>query len=370
VKFRRLIFALLLLAGLLRGAEKDPPAISLHLTDASPRDALAELEKQTGIKFASLPEIPWADGVDAEHVVPNQISIDLDNKSFWSVMHEICLASKLDVAERGNYDDITIAFNEAASGVFGDWPTFVGPAATIVVTAIHHKASIDLTQKDITPQRDIAVELNAYIDPRLHMIQRQQYNGRSIATVETAFDENGKSILAPPPQDSSFGFVTSPWLEDPTIPLDYESGKSKRLATLKGSIRIIVATASETLEIDDLPTSTGKEKNVAGTQFKMTTITVDGKNLSFEFTLKRTEMDKAIWERAAASVSGMLRLQRVDGTIGGVGSDYEIRGDILTYKAHVHFDKDQERPAKLIWEIPTATEERDLPFEFKDLPLP
>jgi hypothetical protein len=367
VRILLVIVAATLLTVQLRAADKNPPPISVHLSAVSPADAIAELAKQTGATFAFDRDIPWTNP-DPNWAIPNQISIDLDNKSFWECMQEICLASKLTASTRGDYDDITILHNSNREkpGLFFERPTFVGPAATFVVSSARHNATIDLTQKDARVQRDSGIDLHIWVDPRLHMIKKMRE-----PIIESAVDENGVSLKVPPGEDDKvFDHVSCPWDLGYTVSLDYDSAKSRKLGALRGSVRIMMATATETLEIDDIPGSVGHEKTVAGMRFEMKEVTVDGKQMKFEFTVQRNGADETVWKRATGSISHTLRVQLADGTkIACSGSD-NTKGDLLTFKSRVEFSKDSEKPVKLIWPVATAVAERDLPFEFKDIPLP
>src|SRR5204863_1231745 len=82
----------------------NPPAITLKLGKVKPRDALAELAKQTGAKFEYTKDIPW-DSTNPDSV-PKLIDLDLQDKTFWTCLDEICRASNLYASAGG--DDIAI----------------------------------------------------------------------------------------------------------------------------------------------------------------------------------------------------------------------------------------------------------------------
>jgi hypothetical protein len=50
---------------------------------------------------------------------------------------------------------------------------------------------------------------------------------------------------------------------------------------------------------------------------------------------------------------------------GGGGGE-----DKLDYSLQCNFQKPEDKPVKMVWEITTRTDQIDLPFEFHDLPLP
>jgi hypothetical protein len=351
----------------LQGDEKDPQPITLKLGKVSPRDALAELAKQTGATFKFETDI--ASESKEDNSIPKLIDVDLQDKTFWTCVDEICRAANLQAIAGGEDTAIDISFvkplDDNTLGAFAFSPVSIGPAATFQAMEIRNNNNRDLSGADNRVERDCLIYLGASIDPRLHVIKYLV-----VPAIESAVDESGTSIAAPSTSDAYFEDVPSQMaIRGINIPLDYDSAKSKKL-TLKGSLHVQAALAIETMSIDDLAKSEGAEKTLAGIRLTIDEVAIEEHKSTLKLTISRNDADEELWKRVSEDFLAEMTTCRADGERADWTPASDQQDDAITYTLTYSYAEESGKPVKLIWNLPTSVEERDLPFEFKDLPLP
>jgi hypothetical protein len=346
--------------------KNDTAPITMHLESAPTTEVLAELAKLTGVQITVWPENLWEQYKHNHDGPPASISVDADNKSFWQVMQQISEASKLSPFAMGAESVITMQFNQSPGGLFGKRPTSIGPSATITANSLERQHTVNLDSETVEPTRRCGVNLTAYVDPRLRMIKYH-----SQPTVETATDENGTILTGAAGNSAQMQATQSKWqLPNLFLPLDYDPAVSKKLAVLKGSVHVSVASEIEKLEITDLPAASGMQKDVAGRTITIEEVKDENNSVSVELKITRGDVPKEQFRELTNDIFQAVDLRSADGkrrnnSGGGGGGDDEIN-----YSFSASYSNEAEKAVALVWEIPTKIEEVELPFEFKDLPLP
>jgi hypothetical protein len=340
-----------------------PTTVTLKLYSVHPRDAIAEFCKQTGASITVWPENMW-DNRGTQ--LPTSITLDVDQKAFWVALDAICTAAHLQPTQMNNGDAITLQQSGDRAG-FANSPQSVSPSATVIVTQIQRNHTVSFSNQNPQPQKTCGLNINVYIDPRL---RASRYQAR--ATIEQATDEAGNNIS--PTADTSSHQpeqeLYNKWnINGMCIPLDYDPEISHKLAVLKGSITLTVIAELETLEITDIPNAKGTQKEVAGRKVTIEEATESEKNMSVKMTIERQDVPKEEF-RKTGNIFRAVKFLTADGKALSVGGGGGGGDDKLTYTFSTSFSDDANKPAKMVWEVPTRMDSAEIPFEFKDLPLP
>jgi hypothetical protein len=349
--------------------ELKPTPLTVKAEGVHPRDLLAELSKAAGVSVEVWPENLWTQNY-GRNGPPKTVTVDLEDKPFWTVMDAFCKESKLYPMNMGNNRGVTLQWRGGGQieGIFGKRPVAQSENGVVVATQVQRNHTLDLNGETPTANRRCGLSIEVYVDPRLRMTN---YDGN--AKIESATDENGNSLYQEQPGNPggrNLNQAYCSWkLDGMFIPLDYDPEKSHKLASIKGSVRIVAAGAVEKMEITDLSMAQGFDKSIAGRHITIEEFKLDEKHVNMKITIEREDMPDDEWRSLYSSINQNLRLETEDGKRiglggGGGGSDKKV-----SYTFNTNWGGDM-KPTKLIWEIPTKFHDVDLPFEFKDLTLP
>ena len=214
------------------------------------------------------------------------------------------------------------------------------------------------------------------VDPKLRVL-RAAYTPE----VMTAKDENGNSLIrggfarGEDYRSASWGAT---WSWDFSVPLVHAPETGKKIALLKGTLRFLVQEKSDVWEIPDIASVKNAERIIPIGKYIVQELKKNGKE-NYELKIA-IEHDRNIvtHQNMLTDWSGLqaaIRLVDAEGrsyqTSGGGGGGGDGK---LQYNLHFFARNDAGQtpgdPVKLIWEIPTSTKEMEVPFEFRDLPIP
>ena len=342
-------------------ATSQPALITLKLESTHPRDAIAELAKQAGVSLAPWPEQLW----EQNRNLPTSISLDIDGKSFWTALDALCTAAHLQPANTDGHGGLSLQQSDGQS-VFRKRPQSVSGLATVVADSVQRNHTLSLDSDNPQAEHNCGLSLTAYVAPRLRLLK---YHPQP--TVEAATDESGKSIAAQAAGQPGLQDAAIRWqLANLSVPLDYDAANSHTLAALKGSISVTVAAEVEMFELDDLANAQGTDKTVAGRRITVDQIKDENHNFTLTLTLVRTDLSKEEFQQIVPTLFRAITFKSADDkTVSGGGSGGGD-GEKITYNFNFSYNNDSDKPAKLLWEIPTKIEDIELPFEFHDIPLP
>jgi hypothetical protein len=342
--------------------------ITLKVESVHPKEALEELSKQIGMPVTVWPENLWNQNY-GNNGPATSVTLDIDQKPFWAAMEEICAQTNLFPQNMGN-PDVTLQWRGGgqSQGIFGKKPVSASEMGTVVVTQAQRSHTISFDADDPQPNRTCGISIEAYVDPRLRVAN---YSGS--ANIEKAEDENGNSIVPPSDNQSHSGMnqASNAWqLGSIFIPLDYEPEKTHKLATLKGSIKMMCAGAVEKFSVEDFANANGKSEELAGRQITLDDVKAEDKSFSVKVTIDRQSMTDQEWQSMFNNIIRGMKVETSSGKRiqlggGGGGGDKQV-----SYTLSANWSEEDEKPVKLFWDIPTKFQEVELPFEFKDLTLP
>ena len=342
-----------------------PTPITLHLKDATPKQAIEQLSQQAKVEIAVWPDWIWKQA-------QGNITIDADRQPFWVVLNQVCDQAGLSVQTHGGSSKITIHsgrnnWSRRPRDVQGCFITTAENA-----TRNHH---VDFGAPE-NINSSFSLNLRVLVDPKLRVL-RAAYTPE----VMTAKDENGNSLIrggfarGEDYRSASWGAT---WSWDFSVPLVHAPETGKKIALLKGTLRFLVQEKSDVWEIPDIASVKNAERIIPIGKYIVQELKKNGKE-NYELKIA-IEHDRNIvtHQNMLTDWSGLqaaIRLVDAEGrsyqTSGGGGGGGDGK---LQYNLHFFARNDAGQtpgdPVKLIWEIPTSTKEMEVPFEFRDLPIP
>ncbi|MDF2439758.1 MAG: hypothetical protein JWN98_742, partial [Abditibacteriota bacterium] len=219
----------------------------------------------------------------------------------------------------------------------------------------------------------LQVGMYAQLDPRLQIAAKAHS-----ADIESVVDEMGRSLLLPTHKHLDAPIMESYGIRMGTldISLRLKPTTGTRIARLKGSYRLRIATKSESWEITDLlKAPQSKRITRLGTEQSLTFLSMQREGREWHVNvLVQNEGPLRLRLPGGALGVGTLRLldaqNRVFWERGSAfgGDSNSARGPFMfSTMDHNHAESE---PTKLIWTFPVEWKEVDLPFEFENLPLP
>jgi hypothetical protein len=247
----------------------------------------------------------------------------------------------------------------------------------VVANNVTESNTIDFARPD-KRESNVNIGLQVFIEPKVRLL------GRSWSPVlEDFVDDAGHSLINEAEQrerrtETIQGHSREPVFQGGmTVPS--VKGRTKKIARLKGYFRVAVQTGSGRIELPDLKKAKGTTQSQGGWRLTVNELAENGGgNYTFKFTVVREtpekvepgKLPKAQW-RDQLSVEAM-RLLDADGRELARGGA-TLSGNNHTWTGEIQYRRGGTPAgpaAKLVWEFPTTSEERKIPFEFKDLPLP
>jgi hypothetical protein len=377
-----------------------PSLITLHLKDASVRDAFAELSRQAGTNLTPMPPELW------ELKTWPKINVDLEREPFWSALRAIGAQAGVELRQ---WNDGLRLMQSGGAGPSGGRFVVSGPFL-ITLTRCSRTQVIEYgLPGGENPSSDFAIYFSATAEPKLRVL-RAAY----AAKLDEATDDRGNSLVPRAGDDgndnglhAASGVDTSRVLEAAfatgaggvwqfSARLAYPQNMGKRLVTLRGSVNVLLQTHVETIEIPAVLSAANTSRSAGGLRLTVTEAKKNGDRYDIIATIARDAGSggSAIeWDRVQQSLSD-LKLIDAQGRpllrtnlASGMGNDsVELnlsftRGEVLNIggagavggrirNAANEGGEGPTDPVKLVWQVPTETKEVNVPFEFKDVPLP
>lgn len=342
-----------------------PTMVTLELKDAPITDAIAQLAKQTGYKIQ-----PYNDNSFDQANLPN-ITLSAKDKPFWEVMREIMAQGEVAVYESGNNDNVMRLMpvrNMGRSSI--NAPYVINGAFMVTATSINRSNSVDLANPE-NINRSMQMQFQVMAEPKVNIL-RYSYQPE----IEIAVDDQQNNLANS--SNNSGGYSSgrnTTWSMSSQLNYPAENPGTK-IAKLKGKMKMTVQTRSETLEVTDLDNVKDKTEKVGGRRITVISAKRSNENqYEVKLAVYRDGMDQQAFYDWMNNAQG-LRLLDKDGNAwrsGGGGSSgsndrYELTRTFYNNQGGPN-DKAGD-PVKLVWEIPTGTQEITIPFEFNDLPMP
>jgi hypothetical protein len=344
--------------------------------------AFAELAKQTGYRI----ELSDRGGQQRFGNVTARIS----DQPFWAAMREVCTRSNSSLYMWGGEDDREkipiMPSNYGSQDMIKAAASIMGPYMTLV-TNLQRQNSVQLSAPDTT-KREIQIQIYTFAEPKALPL-RAAYEPQ----IDEAMDDNGNSMLPTEPRDARsnmqgpqgiawYGYIRLPYPE---------KNPGKKIAKLRGHMPAVVQLGSEPLDVPDPLKATEVSKTVGGQRvtFKSLKKREDGQGRApqqyvMEMVLYRDGKDQQEFQQNFNITPTMKLTDSKGGTFqyrnnGGRGDGESITRTFNFYRtagggrgappAEAGGSGTNE-PVKLVIQIPSATQELNIPFELVDLPMP
>ena len=355
--------------------------VTLRLDRAPLSEALAALSAQSGIPFRvasrghASPDAP--PGEVPAHLT---VSVDATRRPFWEVLAEVC-------AQAGLRPD---AVNRDGGFLLLAWPgghlakwsakwTHVHGAAVVVAVSASGHGQLDYARAGSAAPGSAGIDCFLHVEPRLRLVRI-----RTVDAVQ-AIDAQGRELDMPAnhidPGATGHAFAKF-------TPTFYTFADSTLLKVLRGTARVEVESAGQTLTVDRLDRVKEGLRVLGDARLRVGEFRADGADVwKLRVTVYRDGRSDADFQALQArllSASPKLRLADGRRLVGwhrivppyGPPPPKGQEGQELEFT----FPADRPAPAdvkdvagdapQLVWEAPTRVEEIAVPFEFKDVPLP
>lgn len=350
--------------------------VTLSLKDATPADAFSELSKQAMAPIRPYPDDLW------NQVNWSNITLDVQRKPFWAAAQE--LAAKAGVGLQASNDGLRIV---RAPGQIGG-PSIIHGAFLVVATQVNRTQTIVLgdnaagqaARPPIVRGRtnEFGVHLLVLPEPKLSVVRVN-----SGVKLEQAVDEKGND-LAPPAGAGGHGYASGmagAWnvyarLNYPAAP----GAAGQSIARLAGTVTFVVQTKSQKIEIPDPLALKDAFRVVGGSRVTFHGMTKTGERYELKVSLTPDGNAGAGADGSRAMSSLFQSMQFRLRVLNAAGEPLDRRGlssegNGRETRVTLHFASPRGAapggdPVRLEWDVPTETKEVDVPFEFKDLPMP
>ncbi|HEY1684250.1 MAG TPA: hypothetical protein VGG19_05780 [Tepidisphaeraceae bacterium] len=335
-----------------------PSIVSLDYDSADAKTILDDLGRQAHAKIEL--GIPgW--------VGPGAVTIHVHRVPFWVAMKTLCDKTNMSPRFDNEQEALTVGpGTDFISGIAHDDGAFM-----VIARRIVENAELSFAPGQVT-HRTMSLEMTMLAEPKL-MILGHAY----VPHIQTAIDDIGNSLesrrgmfrgfnpmfVQGMNADSSHVWMCGLQLQEP-------NDHAKKIARLKGTFRMAMANGFETWTIPDVLKVQSLTKMFGAASYSIDSITQDNTNYVVRISGVRsgTNVDD--------SFLGLGQIDMVDDKgqslqrrpMGGGGATGRLQ---YTFS----FDSNDPmhpagKPSKLIWKVPTATKIVEIPFEFRDLPLP
>lgn len=344
-----------------------PTPITLHLKDASPKQAIEAIAQQAKVELGASHDWVWKQA-------QGTVSVDADREPFWIVLNRICDQAGLAVQTHGNASK-GILLQPGASN-WSRKPRDVRGCFIITAENASRQHHVDFAAPD-NISSNFSLGIGVLVDPKLRIL-RAAYSPDGVV----AKDELGNALVRgggfAPGQDyraASWGIT---WRWDFSIPLVYTPQTGKKISTLKGSLRFLVQEKADIWEIPNILAAKNLERVIPIGKYTVQELKKNG-DQNYELKIA-IEHDRNIVTHQNvltdwSSLQSSIRLLDANGRAyqngggGGGGGDGKLQYTISFYGGN-QSGQQPGVPVKLVWDIPTSTKEMEVPFEFKDLPIP
>lgn len=341
----------------------DPPTrVSLEFNNAHPRDVLAALAKQAGVAVRTSPKNLW------EHQEFPPITISVKDVTYFAALKEVSEKTGLNIQRASAEQALTVS--QAAFRQWHTYPMFESGQFLIVAQSLYRAHAMDPAAPQETT-RTCTLRMTLYTEPKVRLLRAS-----SLATIERAVDENGKSLLGTPttsttPDRTS---VYNPGVWSVSASLSPGPDAGRKIAVLKGVVRGAVQGQAKSVEFDNILAARNVSKVNAGCTLTVKEVRKISTSYTLTLNLKREKDAPAVLREL--SPTQHIKLVDAEGralmrrTYANPPS-----GDSVDFTLNFAQDDfaagDQTgEPVKLVWEVPVEVREIEIPFEFRDIPLP
>jgi hypothetical protein len=364
------------LDGIDAGSLTRPSLITVDLRDVPAAEAIRRIGRQAHADVRIWSD--WADKQPPDPQNPQEaqerktVTYKSEHQPFWKVMRELLPQLGLEV---GPYDvSNRFVLTEGDSDAMKGPAYFDGPCMVVAesVTETKRLRFADPRQVD----SNVAISLQVFIEPKVAVMSRA-----SSPIIEKFVDDAGHSLLDEAEQRGRIAdhqltteLVSREAVFEIEVPANAIAERTRKVATLKGYLPILVQTGSERLELPDPLKAKGTTSIKGGWKIMVRDFIEDQGAYTFKFEVKRSLVQRLLGQHTWNNQLDSERIWLLDADGRPLSRSGEtLDTDDSTWTGEITFtrtDTPAGPPAKLVWEFTTKARELRIPFEFKDLPLP
>jgi hypothetical protein len=362
--------------------------ITMHMENVTPPEFLTELWRQAHLQPFDAKRFTYLG-------TTSSMSIDVTNEPFWSVVRKAAEEAGVSIADEGSFSGRdSLSPVNGIVGLYGVMDS-EGPFLFIVDDIMWSQMRLVHFGPDPSQPRQpivtdgLRVQLIIFSDPKLPLV-----SGSITITVNQAIDDKGNSLLMKQPLilplNTDIRFTPS--ISLPLVPRQTNGG---HITSLNGVMKALIVTKTESWKIADIAiagdsvrgklprvTSAGNIVPEGAAQYRLSKVTpIDrGYELDISYLRSRTPLDdlalsKAMFVdlRALDAQGNDLNIEKDRRTDTFGFSDLrnkELQGFTMHFKIRRSKNSTATGPIKLIWKYPVEFCTVEVPFEFKNLPLP
>jgi hypothetical protein len=335
-----------------------PSMVTLDYDAADLKLVLADLSRQAHAEII-VPNMNWRG-------MAKGVTIHVHHQLFWTAMTELCQQTGLSPQFDGSDHKMTLVpSNDFLSGIIQCQGPFLVVARRITLNA---ELSLAAGQAE---RRNTSLELAILAEPKLTLVGHAY-----MPHIDAALDDAGNSLT---PGRARFRFnpmmmnamnVDDARLWMANINLECPDDHSKKIAKLKGSFRAAIETRSEVWVIPNILKAQAPTRTFGSSTFSVDSITQTQNVYMVRVSGLRppTISDDAFLGLGQIDLIDSHGKPLTRRPLGGGGGMNRM---MYTFS----FDSNDPanpagEPTKMVWRVPVGTKVLEVPFEFKDLPLP
>lgn len=361
--------------------------VTLHLKDAKPADAVAELGRRSGVPIAPLAEGQLGDIAD------KRVTYDCENQPFWTALTAIATQAGLRFA---GLDAAGANAGAAAGGAAGPAGAArkEAPARAVVLTPVDVKITpaptavagpflivigkVEQTRvkEFAAPGQLMAMDRGCHVFLAVWSEPKMTHAQWSIDRVNELLTDEGKVALDASWAGFAQGSVNETWMSDVRLAPTLPGKKIKRIAV---TASFTVELKRQTWEVDQVLQSGTTVKTIGDLKYTLTDVkkTADDQ---YSFTV---QVEPAV----AGNAQAFMRYRRMlnENTprlLDDKGQEPQSNGRSITsgntlYRETIRVNCTANgvnpkvgEPVKFVWEIPSEVRTLTYPVEFTDVPLP
>lgn len=351
------------LARIMEQASTGPTFITMKMENATITDIINEFSKQAGVPIKNYTnENRGFVGLAAN---ATKYSINIERQPFWEAARSICKTTGMNiVTNRGRGAEVGIGQN----GNDGGGPYVVDGPFMIVAQSINMSSSVQFNQPG-NINRNQNIQFYCYTEPKMQVTQHPY-----MVKLTEVTDDTGKSLLMPSNPGMYEGMsYDNQLMWNASSQLVVHDPAAKKIAKLKGSMRLQTAVKTQLIEIPNIMTV----KNVTESAGSYTVTVKDVTTANDQVTVNVTFLVPPNNGNLGYQLSQKVKLLDANGVAlqnngaSGGGSMTKLEYKLMFSK---RFYEDGEKklgdPVKLQIPIVLETKPVEFNFEFKDLPLP
>jgi hypothetical protein len=341
-----------------------PSYVTLHLKDALPRDAFAELARQSFAELKPYPDNLWESGGQWQ-----KVTIDVDRVPFWVAMRDLAGKSGVELREWNG----GMRLMRGGGVMAGGRPVYTG-AFLIVANSLTRNQTVQLTNNGAGKTDDnFGLQLTAFAEPKLHVLR-----AGNMVKLEEATDDKGNSLLpGPNAAPRYYGYYSGAGAWHLFANLQYPKEPGTKITRLRASATFTVQTKSQKIEVNNLPGVKEHVEAAGGTRVTIHEFKKAGDSqYQLRIAIGQDAAGNGLWELMQNSIHTRLRVLDAAGRTwdsrgwSTTSNNTELSMEITYVRGNSPDGHPVGDPVKLEWEIPTDTRDLTVPFEFTDVPLP